>query len=398
MEESIMRQDPTEFRERFKRWKAGEKVYDAGTPTMPELQKYNEWVSNLPKNLQNSPNYDLYGAWKSGATPTLEEDGFYHLPTRDPNTGLILKRDFHPTLLEGLAFDIDAGYYPKRENGRYYTRSWQDFKTVPEYDGGKTPNNRPKTHWLTRFPESIVDASLYGADVLGVPSHITNALRDINIWRANQPVIVADALYNMLSGKKDNVLDAYREADTNPSELAKHFEVFPIENTESNYTGDELAAQYELRQHSGGKPGAITSDGYKWANSGRYAGDIDASNFMSPFKVNEWSLGQTSGIKGEDGNNYTSDIFAYDTKDTFGNYLPRILKGTASPVMFLRTLLGTFGSKGYSDNSNSATAIRTKINTKVQQKAYQKKYGTTERKRVPHDYNFGKSPKIIHCI
>lgn len=156
MEESIMRQDPTEFRERFKRWKAGEKVYDAGTPTMPELQKYNEWVSNLPKNLQNSPNYDLYGAWKSGATPELQDDGFYHLPTRDPNTGLILKGDFHPTLLEGLAFDIDAGYHPKRENGRYYTRSWQDFKTVPEYDGGKTPEDN-YTYYAGSLPTVTIE-------------------------------------------------------------------------------------------------------------------------------------------------------------------------------------------------------------------------------------------------
>ena len=31
-----MRKDPTEFRERFKKWQGGEKVYDAGLPRFEE--------------------------------------------------------------------------------------------------------------------------------------------------------------------------------------------------------------------------------------------------------------------------------------------------------------------------------------------------------------------------
>ena len=34
-----MRKDPTKFRERFKRWKNGEKVYDKGTPITPSQDK-----------------------------------------------------------------------------------------------------------------------------------------------------------------------------------------------------------------------------------------------------------------------------------------------------------------------------------------------------------------------
>ena len=240
---------------------------------------------------------------------------------------------------------------------------------------GKNKNTKSSSisrnlHWITRPSASIRDLALWGADVLGAPSHITNAVRDVSNRVANLPIIGLDAVYNYAAGNSSTWEDAFKEADTNPSALASAFEVFPITNTESNYSDAQLANQYELRKHSPGKPGQITHDGYRYINQGRYAGDVGIGNFLSPSKVNEWSIGQTSGIADEEGNTYTSDLFAYDTKDTNNVYLEAIKERKASPAMFLRGALGVVGAKGYDDGTNSATSIRTKIDTKAQKRAY----------------------------
>lgn len=258
----------------------------------------------------------------------------------------------------------------------------RDLNTIRSfYDdtvGNKFPEGGPKKgvaqnlHWLTRPSASVRDLALWGADVLGAPSHVTNAVRDISNRVANLPVISAEAAYNRLIGKNDSWEEAFKEADTNPAPFFQAFEVFPMTNTESNYSQEQLENQYLLREHSPGKPGQITHDGYRYANEGRYAGDIEASNFFSPTKVNEWSIGQSSGVTDDEGETYTSDLFAYDKKDTDNVYLKAVKEGTASPAMLLRGILGTIGAKGYDDGTNSATAIRTKINTKAQKKAADK--------------------------
>ena len=60
---------------------------------------YNQWRSTLPKYLQTeTPDYDLYGAFKAGLQPEWnDEDKSYHLGSRDPKTGRILKKPGHPT-------------------------------------------------------------------------------------------------------------------------------------------------------------------------------------------------------------------------------------------------------------------------------------------------------------
>lgn len=90
----------------------------------PKKATFEEWKDNLPSNLQGSnTHYDLEGAFKSGAQPELSEDGFYHLPSRDPKTGLLLKKPGHPTF--GLMIDGEekAGYevYTGKD-GRLYSR------------------------------------------------------------------------------------------------------------------------------------------------------------------------------------------------------------------------------------------------------------------------------------
>ena len=83
---------------------------------------YQKWRANLPTNLrEETPDYNLYEAYKSGAKPRLESDGYYHLPSRDPRTNKILKKATHPTYSMALREDAMEGYLPVYKNGETYT-------------------------------------------------------------------------------------------------------------------------------------------------------------------------------------------------------------------------------------------------------------------------------------
>lgn len=84
---------------------------------------YNQWKSTLPKNLQiETPDYDLYGAFQAGLQPQWnDEDKSYHLGSRDPRNGRILKRPGHPTFGQAIYNDMSLGYYPIYKDGEIYT-------------------------------------------------------------------------------------------------------------------------------------------------------------------------------------------------------------------------------------------------------------------------------------
>ena len=83
---------------------------------------YQKWRANLPTNLrEETPDYNLYEAYKSDAKPRLESDGYYHLPSRDPRTNKILKKSTHPTYGMALREDAVEGYLPVYKNGETYT-------------------------------------------------------------------------------------------------------------------------------------------------------------------------------------------------------------------------------------------------------------------------------------
>ena len=100
------------------------------TWTLQDESNYNEWRNALPSNLSTEINdYDLRGAYKAGLQPSLEKDGKYHLGSRDPKTGRILKKPFHPTYLTALANDAAMGYYPIIDSkGNTYTETWEGNK------------------------------------------------------------------------------------------------------------------------------------------------------------------------------------------------------------------------------------------------------------------------------
>jgi len=194
MEESIMRQDPTEFRERFKRWKAGEKVYDAGTPisgykewknrikqykgldvdndnTYDYLSYYNNHTDEAWDMLNNSPYAHFYDTYKTAHHPTFSNESIYsgRYDLLHNSKGVVggrwlenpnrfipshSKRDINSiretadyiSVAEpnGLQIRDEQGRWPIID-GAVFGGVLPQVNVVPEYDGGKTPKvNSPE--------------------------------------------------------------------------------------------------------------------------------------------------------------------------------------------------------------------------------------------------------------
>lgn len=97
---------------------------------------YRHWRNNLPKNLRdtNDTDYDMRAAYKAGMQPEWHpEDNSYHLGSRDPKTGRILKAPHHPTFLQALVTDAGMGYYPTTDkDGNTYTETWKGNEEVQD--------------------------------------------------------------------------------------------------------------------------------------------------------------------------------------------------------------------------------------------------------------------------
>lgn len=95
---------------------------------------YYGWKNNLPQNLkEETSTYDLYGAYKAGLTPRMEEDGYYHLGSRDPYTGRILKTKEHDTYNKAIDGDVSIGYYPYEKDGWTYTKGLSPLGDISGY-------------------------------------------------------------------------------------------------------------------------------------------------------------------------------------------------------------------------------------------------------------------------
>lgn len=120
---------------------------------------YWDWRNSLPDNLKytDDTEYDMVGAYNSGAQPTLEDDGLYHLPTRVPSTGKVLKSSIHPTYWKGLAEDEKLGYHTYwLPDGSTYTASKYDAPIQAFADGGEVDEFQRKTR-RDIMQESLVD-------------------------------------------------------------------------------------------------------------------------------------------------------------------------------------------------------------------------------------------------
>lgn len=105
------------------------------TWTMQDEAGYRAWRESLPKNLRDTKDsdYDMRAAYKAGVKPRWNEyDKKYHLQSRVPESGRILKAPHHPTYLEALAEDASLGYYPTIDSkGNTYTETWEGNTQYP---------------------------------------------------------------------------------------------------------------------------------------------------------------------------------------------------------------------------------------------------------------------------
>lgn len=138
--------------------------------TMQDETNYQSWKDKLPNNLKytDENEYDLRSAYKAGMEPQWNnKDKSYHLGSRDPYSGRILKSPYHPTYLEALVTDVSIGYYPSIDNkGNTYTTTWR---------GNKFGEGGPED---TYFPQYIPEGYTYNPGEISQDSSITQKIID----------------------------------------------------------------------------------------------------------------------------------------------------------------------------------------------------------------------------
>lgn len=94
--------------------------------TRSEENIFQQWRKSLPKNLQSDDaTYDLRGAWKGGLEPVFVQ-GEWHLGSRNPESGKLLKSPNHPTYDKMIEGEIKAGYTPTIDLNSGQMRSFKD--------------------------------------------------------------------------------------------------------------------------------------------------------------------------------------------------------------------------------------------------------------------------------
>lgn len=147
---------------------------------------YQLYKNNLPSNLQvETDDYDLYGAYESNMQPELNEDGTYHLGSRDPYTGRILKSKQHPTYQKAIESEISAGYFPYEKNNITYTKTYSPVDISGYADGGIIDEDPP---------QSTSERPITNFDPKGDPYNPTYKLYDDAIESRNR--IIEDLYSN----------------------------------------------------------------------------------------------------------------------------------------------------------------------------------------------------------
>ena len=156
---------------------------------------------------------------------------------------------------------------------------------------------------------AIIDFSLSNLDKLGMPTHVTNELRDLNVPIPYRTTSALHAGIRTLRNKKP-FSENYRNILENPSNFEKSVTISPLPVTNSNYSKEELEI---IRKQSDNGTHDITPRDIKRI-SGRYGNKGSLRKMFTPHKVVQLSIGAANGSNG-----LVTDVFDFNTKGTMSS-------------------------------------------------------------------------------
>lgn len=212
---------------------------------------YNKYKESLPKNLRSDDiNYNLYEAYKINMKPELQEDGTYHLGSRNPYNGKILKSTFHPTFSKAIYEDMKMGYYPQYNNGDIYTQK------IFQYEDGKD------SLWneYSKFNDSALSIPVKFLDPTGISSW-----KDAYDAWTSENLNIPDAIFETvgaipLIGKIAKIGKAAKL-------LSKDKQLFKTQDYILRGIGTSHDVQQQIKKHNNGKDSEIH---IKKANVGKF--------------------------------------------------------------------------------------------------------------------------------
>lgn len=277
---------------------------------------YNKYKNNLPNNLKHEDyTYDLYGAFKAGLNPELQSDGTYHLGSRDPKTGKILKSTAHPTFSKAVYEDMKMGYYPVYKNGNIYTKNPFQYKSGKDSIWDK----------YSKFNDSFASIPVKFLDPTGISSW-----KDVYDAWTDKDLNVADALLETagavpLIGKIAKIGKAAKI-------LSKDKNLFKTQDYILRGIGTSHDVQQQIKKYKGGKDGIELKPVKNW----KYVDDGSGN-----MNIVDTNTGQVGTLAIEDPVITTRDPRKYDS--SFDGSFRNLYNTTDAMTGGLFTMLPVLG-------------------------------------------------------
>lgn len=204
-------------------------VYPTDTKGNPiQDVPFSQWVETIKEMNPNfdpdkDDTYNYRGAYEGGLNPVRVEDGTFHLPDRNPNTGEILKSEKHPTFNQTMAQEMRLGYEPYRgADGKIYSKRSDDLdkdsSDVVEYLGTYGGTYLPEVEITEEAPQWVK----YGHEFekkfpvnvdYEVDKRFKNFTREQTVDRIRNPHklrndLIGDVLNEREEAKKDYIGEA----------------------------------------------------------------------------------------------------------------------------------------------------------------------------------------------
>lgn len=209
-----MRKDPTEFRERFAKWKAGEKVYENGLP------KYGDGTTNvIPEDLQglSDPQFQpQIDAAKVQMTPFVVDDTAYRAQKYHPGT----TREQVQELYNNTPYigSYNKGMLARPSVGAY-------FSDRDDYPFVRIGQNKPYSvkQMIAHESGHVLDRKLFGGrtkeerDVVRAAYGNIPGMTDDEMFQFNREVrqAISENNRNAIKEKLDAVLKEIKGKDIN---------------------------------------------------------------------------------------------------------------------------------------------------------------------------------------